>query len=164
MEYIFIRVIRPVPVCLILVLSTALLPVRMYCPGTPLALSTAVRTASHITGASCHSSISFGFSPFNKSEGLVAAVARYSSVMSGSCSLMELLACCSAVVVFPVHFGPSIRTAPNVSSLSCNISSATLCKYFIILTFQWRKYNVFYFYRQTDRRFCGVLVGIFAVF
>ena len=69
-------------------------------------------------GASCHSSINFGCSPFNNKDGLVAAVARYSSALSGSCNLITLLACCSAVVVFPVHFGPSISTAPNVSKRS----------------------------------------------
>ena len=85
---------------------------KRNCPETPLALSTAVRTASHIARASCHSSINLGLSLFSRNEGLAAAV-----------------------VGLPVHFGPSIKTAPNVSSLSCGISSATLCKYFIIATF-----------------------------
>ena len=132
---------RPVPVCRIFVLSTVLLPVRINCPGLPPALSTAVRTASQIIGASCHSSINFGCSPFNNKDGLVAAVARYSSALSGSCNLITLLACCSAVVVFPVHFGPSISTAPNVSKRSRSILSATLDKYFMtIILFLWQRY------------------------
>ena len=132
MGYIFILVMRPVPVCLICVLSTVLLPVRIYCPGTPPASSTAVLTASHNMGASCHSSINRGWSPFNSNDGLVLAVARYSLALSGFCNFIMLLACCSAVVVFPVHFGPSINTAPKASSLSCNILSSTLDRYFII--------------------------------
>ena len=73
--YIFIRVMRPVPVCLILDLSTVFEPVRIYCPGRPPSLSTAVRTASHTTGTSCHSSIRRGCAPFNNNEGFVSAVA-----------------------------------------------------------------------------------------
>ena len=44
-----------------------------------------------------------------------------------------LLACCSAVVVFPHHFGPSISTAPFEASLSANILSAILLLYSIVL-------------------------------
>ena len=71
---------------------TLLEPVRMNCPGTPPLLSHIVRTASQITGASCHSSIRRGVSPFRRSDGLEAAVARYSSLISTSCKLMELFA------------------------------------------------------------------------
>lgn len=75
--------ILPIPVCAtILSLGTAD-PVRMNCPVLFL-LSTSKRTASHKTGAICHSSISLGVFPFNKSDGFVSAAARYDDVLSES--------------------------------------------------------------------------------
>ena len=35
---------------------------------------------------------------------------------SGSCILKTLFDCCSPVVVFPHHFGPTISVAPNASN------------------------------------------------
>ncbi len=69
-----------------------------------------------------------GVAPFNKREGLVTAVARYSSRISVSCSLITLFATCSAVVVFPHHLGPSISTAPNASRCSDKTVSAVRFK------------------------------------
>ena len=43
------------------------------------------------------------------------------------------LAICSAVVVLPHHFGPSIKTAPLPSSFSCRMESTTLFRYFFTL-------------------------------
>ena len=44
---------------------------RINCPGSPPRSSTTVRTASHIIGASCHSSISLGVAPCKRFEGRV---------------------------------------------------------------------------------------------
>jgi hypothetical protein len=41
-----------------------------------------------------------------------------------------LFACCSAVVVFPQAFGPSINTAPVASNFSAKSLSTTLLRYF----------------------------------
>ena len=85
-------------------------PVRMNCPFSPRP-STAIRTASHNTGASCHSSISLGF---------VLAVARYPVRLSGTCIRITLFACCKAVVVFPHH------SPLRASYLYCSYSN-TVC-------------------------------------
>ena len=70
------RAIRPVPVCLGTRSSDSsstsggtALPVRINSPLPPL--STAERTASHISGPSCHSSISRGVAPSNNLSGRV---------------------------------------------------------------------------------------------
>jgi hypothetical protein len=85
------------------------------------------------------------------------------------------------VVVLPVHLGPSINTAPNASSRSFSILSATLEKYFIVLyllenygtkienLFQSTKRigvfvaNQSVFLRCFGRCFCGKSIGVFAV-
>ena len=48
--------ILPVPVCMISVSSIIVDSVRINCPFNPLS-STALRTASHNTGATCHQSL-----------------------------------------------------------------------------------------------------------
>jgi len=108
---------RPVPVCirlsssfLFFLSSMTVEPVRMNCPFSPRP-STAIRTASHNTGASCHSSISLGF---------VLAVARYPARLSGTCIRITLFACCKAVVVFPHH------SPLRASYLFCTYSN-TVC-------------------------------------
>ena len=45
---------------------------------------------------------------------------------------MVLFACCSAVVVLPHHFGPSISTAPEEASSKLKYSSAVLLRYSIL--------------------------------
>ena len=130
MGSISIREIRPVPLWWILLSSIALDPVNMNWPGKPRS-STFVRTASHSIGASCHSSIKRGTSPSNKNEGLVMAVAKYSSRWSVSCKLITLLANCLAVVVLPHHFGPSMSTAPIALRCALSRKSKTLFRYAI---------------------------------
>ena len=44
-----------------------------------------------------------------------------------------LFACCSPVVVFPHHLGPTIRVAPKASSLNCNSRSTIRGRYLIIV-------------------------------
>ena len=105
--------ILPVPECIIFDSSTTVEPVRMYNPSPPIS-STLFRTASHRTGAICHSSISLGLSPFNNLSGSNSAHILYVSFRLGSCNFITLWACLSAVVVFPHHFGPTINTAPII--------------------------------------------------
>ena len=136
----------------------------MNCPGTPPLLSHTVRTASQITGASCHSSIKRGVSPIKRSDGLEAAVARYSSLMSTSCKLMELLAIWLHVVVFPHHFGPSTSTAPEASRLSCNIRSAILLRYSILNFHLFAKVMKINVKAQSNRCFRGISIGVFVAF
>lgn len=95
----------------------------MYNPSA-LRLSTSFLTASHNGGATCHSSISRGFAPFNNSDGLTATVESYDSRLSGSCILSTLAARLSAVVVLPHHLGPTINVAPNDSRRNANSLSA----------------------------------------
>ena len=132
MVSICIFAIRPLPECLINSLfffgSIELEPVIMNCPNS-FRLSTIARTESHSTGASCHSSIRRGVSPARRSEGFTLIVAWYLSRMSGSCRLIVLLACCSAVVVLPHHLGPSMSTAPEEASNKPKCSSAVLLRY-----------------------------------
>ena len=54
-------------------------------------------------------------------------------ILTGSAIYSTLLAFCSAVVVFPHHFGPSINTAPTSSSLYSNSLSAILFLYSFML-------------------------------
>ena len=143
----------------------------MYCPGFPPELSTAMRTASQSVGASCHSSIRRGCFPFKSNDGIVVAVTRFSSLLSGSCNFSMLCACCCAVVVFPVHFGPSMSTAPKTSNLSFNILSAILGRYFMLIRICMQKYLFFImlpnesaFLWCFNRLFCGVSIGFFVVF
>lgn len=131
---------RPVPVCMIspFLSSTTVEPVKINWPFW-FRSSTVFRTASHKTGATCYSSISRGVSPLSSKDGLVRAVARYPSRLSGSCILITLFDCCMAVVVFPHHFGPTICTAPKASKRSRSILSAILSKYFIFNMFLFAK-------------------------
>lgn len=135
MVSICIFAIRPLPECLINSLflfgSIELEPVIMNCPNS-FRLSTIALIESHRTEASCHSSIRRGVSPARRSEGFTLMVAWYLSRMSGSCILMVLFACCSAVVVLPHHFGPSISTAPEEASSKLKYSSAVLLRYSIL--------------------------------
>lgn len=64
---------RPVPECIILLLSIDVEPVNINWLSCWRS-STAKRTASHITGAICHSSISLGVDPFNNNDGLVVII------------------------------------------------------------------------------------------
>jgi hypothetical protein len=102
----------------------------MNCPAA-WRLSTAKRTAFQSTGAVCHSSSKRGVSPSSKSDGFVFAFNIFSSKVSGSCIYRTLFAICSAVLVFPHHFGPSIETAPIASSADANFASASLGKYLL---------------------------------
>ena len=135
MVSICIFAILPLPECLInslfLLGSIEFEPVIINCPNA-FRLSTIARTESHSTGASCHSSIRRGVSPARRSEGFTLMVAWYLSRMSGSCRLIVLFACCSAVVVLPHHFGPSISTAPEEASSKLKCSSAVLLRYSIL--------------------------------
>lgn len=111
------REIRPVPLCLLVSLSLSrgvADPVRMKCPKPPF-LSTIVLTESHSSGIRCHSSIRRGDSPSRSLDGDIAAIAAYSSYISGSPSSTILLETCFALVVLPHHLGPSINTAPLLS-------------------------------------------------
>lgn len=96
------------------------------------AWSTSNRIASQSFGASCHSSISLGVAPFNSRLGFSSDIAMFCSFFSGSSIYKILAASCSAVVVFPHHFGPSISTAPLPSNFRIRISSAILFLYLFI--------------------------------
>ena len=80
--YIFIVDILKVPVWAVSVFSDDD-PVKIYCPLSPLS-STSFLIAPHNFGASCHSSKSMGFSPFNKSDGCVFAIVNKFSLISSS--------------------------------------------------------------------------------
>ena len=120
------QVKRPVPECVISFVSTGTAePVRTNCPGSPR-WSTSKRMASQSVGASCHSSISLGTAPLSNRLGLNSDMAMFCAFFSGSSIYKMLAATCSAVVVFPHHLGPSIRTAPFPSSFRFRMSSAIL--------------------------------------
>ncbi len=89
---------------------------------------TSKRTASHSTGAICHSSISRGVAPFSNSEGFVSAMLRYVPALSGSCMYRTLRAARWAVLVLPHHFAPSISTAPAALSSRCSTLSDMRCR------------------------------------
>ena len=112
---------RPVPLWCIFERSAGMAePVRMNWP-KPSLWSTVKRIVSHNCGAICHSSINRGVLPVKRRLGLIPANRIFCSMISESSIYKVLLACCSAVVVLPHHFGPSIRTAPLLSSLSDKI-------------------------------------------
>ena len=89
------------------------------------------RMASHNLGANCHSSINTGGVPANKSLGLTSAIRRFCRISEGSFKKSTVAARWAAVVLFPHHLGPSIKTAPTPASLRSNILSAILCLYAI---------------------------------
>ena len=91
--------------------------------------------ASQSLGASCHSSISLGVSPSNKTEASISAICRLVSNEAGLSIYRILLAYCSAVVVFPHHLGPSIKIAPLLANFFASIWSAILCLYSIFQIF-----------------------------
>ena len=123
------RAILPVPVWLISSIDGGTLePVSMYSP-KPEDLSTLKRTTSHSDGASCHSSISKGRSPRNRRLGFSFAKEMLLSFLPGSSIYNVEAAICSAVVVFPHHFGPSTSTAPLQDKISFRTVSATLGLY-----------------------------------
>ena len=126
---------RPVPEWVISLVSAGTAePVRRNWPSS-LRWSTSKRIASHNFGASCHSSISLGVSPFRRRFGFNSDIEMFCSFFSGSSMYRTLAAICSAVVVLPHHLGPSIRTAPFPSSFLARISSAILFLYsFISIT------------------------------
>lgn len=64
--------------------------------------------------------------------GFSSDIAMFCSFFSGSSIYKMLAASCSAVVVFPHHFGPSISTAPLPSNFRIRISSAILFLYLFI--------------------------------
>lgn len=117
------RDILPVPVCAVVLSAGTAEPVKINCPVLSL-WSTVNRTASQRIGAICHSSRSRGVSPSSKSEGLIEAVCKYADFLSGSCIISTLFAVCWAVLVFPHHLGPSIKTAPEASSAFWSMASA----------------------------------------
>lgn len=124
---IFNREILPVPVWAITLSAGTAEPVRINCPVSAL-LSTSNLTASHKTGAICHSSINRGVSPFKSKEGLVSAMAKYDLVWSGSCRYTTLRDTLHAVLVLPHHFAPSISTAPEDSNACSSSASQILGK------------------------------------
>ena len=108
----------PAPLCIGRSLSRGVAdPVNMNCPGSPPRLSHSNRAASQSFGTSCHSSISRGTSPATASAGSVSARKRFSKLRDGSMRRSLDAARVPAVVVFPHHFGPSMRTAPNIPSI-----------------------------------------------
>ena len=120
---------RPTPECIMSeVCGGTLLPVRMNCPILS-EWSTSNLTASQIAGATCHSSSKRGRSPLSRRLILTSAT----RATSGSAIYNTLEACCSAVVVFPHHFAPSIKTAPFRLRRAFSISSTILLLYFFIL-------------------------------
>ena len=123
---------RPVPECVISFVSAGTAePVRINCPSSSL-WSTSKRIASQSFGAICHSSIRRGVSPLRSLLGFMEAMATFCSINCGSSIYRILAAICSAVVVFPHHLGPSMRTAPEDSNLSESIWSATRFLYSFI--------------------------------
>ena len=62
----------PAPLCAIPFLLGVEDPVKIYCPFSPV-LSTSILISSHKFVASCHSSISLGFSPSNTIDGEIFA-------------------------------------------------------------------------------------------
>lgn len=107
----------PAPLCIGRLSSRGVAdPVNMNWPGSPPRLSHSNRAASQSFGTSCHSSISRGTSPETARAGSVSARKRFSKLRDGSMRRSLDAARVSAVVVFPHHFGPSMRTAPNMPS------------------------------------------------
>ena len=131
---IFILAKRPVPVCHISsVFAGTAEPVRMKNP-SPSRWSTSKRMVSHRLGASCHSSISFGVSPSRRVCGLIFASCIYMLLFLGSFMYITLFAFCSAEVVLPHHFGPSISTAPMPSRFLSSKVSAIRFLYLFVIT------------------------------
>ena len=129
---------RPVPECEINDVSAGIAePVRMNWPILFL-LSTSYLTVSQRVGASCHSSKSLGVLPSNSCCGLIFASSRFCSFDVGSSIRRRLFACLHAVVVFPHHFGPSIKTAPFALSFFVSKVSTILVLYpfFIRILYQ----------------------------
>ena len=87
-------------------------------------------------------------------------------ILQFSCSLITLLATCSAVVVLPHHLGPSISTAPKASSRSLSTTSAVLFKYAIQNPFLFHGAKLHKIIETTKftLAFCGILIWIFVVF
>jgi len=122
---------RPVPEwCISFSSAGTADPVKTNCP-TSCLWSTSNLMASQSFGASCHSSISLGVSPSSNTEASISAICRLVSNEAGLSIYRILFACCSAVVVFPHHLGPSIKIAPLLASFFVSIWSAILCLYSI---------------------------------
>ena len=121
------RDIRPVPVWAVAPSVGTAEPVSRNWPISSRR-STSKSTASHSTGAICHSSISRGVAPFSNSEGFVSAMLRYVPALSGSCMYRTLRAARWAVLVLPHHFAPSISTAPAALSSRCSTLSDMRCR------------------------------------
>ena len=128
---------RPVPEwCMSFSSAGTADPVNTNCP-TSCLWSTSNLMVSHSLGASCHSSISLGVSPSSRTEGSISAICRFVSSEAGLSIYKMLFACCSAVVVFPHHLGPSISIAPLLASFFASIWSAILCLYSIFMLYAW---------------------------
>ena len=84
-------------------------PVRMNTPRMPRFASTAWRTAFHMPGALCHSSITCGRFPSSMRVGS----ARANEVLLPSSTYVTLEAWASELHVLPHHLGPATSTAPK---------------------------------------------------
>ena len=129
-----ILAMRPVPVWCSFDGSTGVAePVKRNCPGSPFDLSASLITASHSTGASCHSSMSRGLSPRNSNDGCASSASRLLVYTSGSLRRSALFACCSHVDVLPTHFGPRTKLQRRIDKSShvfvSHIASLTQCDY-----------------------------------
>lgn len=122
---------RPVPEwCISFSSAGTAEPVKTNCPTSRL-WSISNLMASHNFGANCHSSISLGVSPSSNTEASISAISRLVANDVGLSIYKMLFACCSAVVVFPHHLGPSINMAPLLANFFASIWSAILCLYSI---------------------------------
>lgn len=115
MGRIFTSAKRPAPECLGFLFLGVEEPVKMYCATSPVR-STSYRTASQISGMSCHSSIRRGRGPFRARFGSLSI--RGIDLSFGSWSSMKDFANSFAVRVFPHHLQPTTLTAPKLSSFS----------------------------------------------
>ena len=121
---------RPAPLCMGRSSSRGVAePVNMNWPGSPPLLSHSNRAASQSFGTSCHSSMRRGVLPEMASAGSDSALRRFSKFRAGSVRSSFDAALVPAVVVFPHHLGPSMRTAPNIPSSSSSSPSTILGMY-----------------------------------
>lgn len=125
--------IRPTPLCIGCFESCGVAePVRINCPDSPCLASHSKRMASHSFGSSCHSSMSLGDGPAIACAGSIRANWRAEKFPAGSERDKDDLAKRLAVVVFPHHFGPRMRTAPKISRLCLIALSMHLSTYLSI--------------------------------
>lgn len=98
---------------------------------------------------SCLRKIFFCKEIFYKTEASISAICKLVSNEVGLSIYKILFACCSAVVFFPHHLGPSIKIAPLLA-IFLQASDLQFDVYLIYLIFR-RKYTSFFYISSVGR-------------